>query len=143
EEAPIAGFLREALRILKPGGEIDITNENWFLDKKSSDRLKDAGFKVEYAGKFPDRFRGSYPLVGPYVDLYTRDKTPILYRGRKPLGVAAVTDGAMMNGVGIDSSNAPGGIDLNTNKLDLNVQNSGQGIAFHIDPAMLKQLQNA
>ncbi len=36
----------------------------------------------------------------------------------------------------------PGGIDLNSDKA-LTVQNNGQGIKFHIDPAMLEQLQNA
>jgi len=36
----------------------------------------------------------------------------------------------------------PGGIDLTSDKA-LTVQNNGQGIKFHIDPAMLQQLQNA
>jgi len=35
-----------------------------------------------------------------------------------------------------------GGIDLTSDKA-LSVQNNGQGIKFHIDPAMLQQLQNA
>ena len=36
-----------------------------------------------------------------------------------------------------------GGIDFTTNRTPLEVQNAGEGIKFHIDPAMLQQLQNA
>ena len=36
-----------------------------------------------------------------------------------------------------------GGIDFNADKINLQIQNAGEGIKFHIDPAMLKQLQNA
>ena len=39
-------------------------------------------------------------------------------------------------------SNKTGGIDLTSDKA-LSIQNNGQGIKFHIDPAMLKQLQKA
>ncbi len=40
---------------------------------------------------------------------------------------------------------AKGGIDFNADKVDnaFAVRNSGGGIQFHIDPAMLKQLENA
>jgi len=36
-----------------------------------------------------------------------------------------------------------GGIDFNSDKMNLQLQNAGKEIKFHIDPAMLKQLQNA
>jgi hypothetical protein len=36
-----------------------------------------------------------------------------------------------------------GGIDFNADKINLQVQNNGGEIKFHIDPAMLAQLQNA
>ena len=36
-----------------------------------------------------------------------------------------------------------GGIDFNSDKMDLQVQNAGKSIRFKIDPAMLQQLQNA
>ena len=36
-----------------------------------------------------------------------------------------------------------GGIDFTANKTPLEIQNAGQGIKFHLNPAMLKQLQNA
>ena len=36
-----------------------------------------------------------------------------------------------------------GGIDFNSDKMNLSVQNNGGEIKFHIDPAMLEQLQNA
>ncbi len=36
-----------------------------------------------------------------------------------------------------------GGIDFTANKTPLEIQNGGQGIKFHLDPAMLAQLQNA
>jgi hypothetical protein len=39
-------------------------------------------------------------------------------------------------------SDKTGGIDLTSTKA-LFIENNGQGIKFHIDPAMLKQLQNA
>jgi len=36
-----------------------------------------------------------------------------------------------------------GGIDLTPANMHLQTQNAGEGIKFHVDPAMLKQLQNA
>jgi len=36
-----------------------------------------------------------------------------------------------------------GGIDFTANRTPLEIRNSGEGIKFHFDPAMLKQLQNA
>ncbi len=36
-----------------------------------------------------------------------------------------------------------GGIDFNADKMNLQLQNSGQTIKFHVDPAMLKQLQDS
>jgi ADP-heptose:LPS heptosyltransferase len=36
-----------------------------------------------------------------------------------------------------------GGIDFNTDKINLDVQNSGETIRYNIDPAMVQQLQNA
>jgi|GEM_PF-5456205 len=38
---------------------------------------------------------------------------------------------------------SPGGIDLNSGKMDLKVQNEGGEIQFNIDPLMMQQLQNA
>ena len=37
----------------------------------------------------------------------------------------------------------PGGIDFNSDKMNLQLQNAGQEIKFHMDPAMLQHLQNA
>jgi ribosomal protein L21E len=48
--------------------------------------------------------------------------------------------------VGIRStsvSRREGGINLNADKLNLEIQNGGGSIKFHFDPAMLQQLQNA
>lgn len=36
-----------------------------------------------------------------------------------------------------------GGIDFNSDKMDMQVQNNGKDIQFQIDPAMLRQLENA
>ena len=36
-----------------------------------------------------------------------------------------------------------GGIDFNSDKMDIGIQNSGEVIKFKIDPAMFQQLQNA
>jgi len=36
-----------------------------------------------------------------------------------------------------------GGIDFDPNKMDLNIQNSSNGIKFNVDPAMLQRIQNA
>ena len=36
-----------------------------------------------------------------------------------------------------------GGIDFTANKTPLEIKNAGEGIKFHIDPAILQQLQNA
>ena len=40
------------------------------------------------------------------------------------------------------SSSGPGGIDFTAPKTPLEIQNAGEGIKFHIDPAQLAQLQN-
>ena len=39
--------------------------------------------------------------------------------------------------------NAKGGIDFSPNSTALEIRNGGGGMKFHLDPAMLKQLQNA
>ena len=44
------------------------------------------------------------------------------------------TDAAMLN---------KGGIDFTAARMDVKTQNADEGIKFHLDPAMLKQLQNA
>ena len=36
-----------------------------------------------------------------------------------------------------------GGIDLTAANMNLQTRNAGEGIQFHLDPALLKQLQNA
>ena len=52
-------------------------------------------------------------------------------------------DRAMVIDEGIIKNSDPGGIDLTATKVNLQTQNSGGEIHFHINPAMLKQLQNA
>jgi hypothetical protein len=36
-----------------------------------------------------------------------------------------------------------GGIDFTASKTPLEIRNAGEGIKFHLDPALLQQLQNA
>ena len=36
-----------------------------------------------------------------------------------------------------------GGIDFTSSKIDLSGRNTAEGIKFHLDPAVLRQLQNA
>jgi hypothetical protein len=55
--------------------------------------------------------------------------------------VTAMTIKNMINSAAI--ATAPGGIDLKTAKMNLQVQNEGAQIKFNIDPAMLQRLQNA
>jgi hypothetical protein len=43
----------------------------------------------------------------------------------------------------ISKSGKRGGIDFTANRTPLEIQNSGEGIKFHMDAAMLQQLQNA
>ncbi len=43
----------------------------------------------------------------------------------------------------IDRPMVNGGIDFNSNKMNLQLQNGGKEIKFHMNPAMLAQLQNA
>jgi hypothetical protein len=50
------------------------------------------------------------------------------------------TDRAMIDS---QDNTLKGGIDLNDDKMNLQVQNPGGEIKFDIDPAMLAQLQNA
>jgi hypothetical protein len=42
-----------------------------------------------------------------------------------------------------NSLNDKGGIDFNADKLNLQIQNAGEGIKFHLPPAMLEQLRNS
>ena len=42
-----------------------------------------------------------------------------------------------------DQTSKRGGIDFTTNKTPLEIQNAGEGIKFHLDPAMLEQFRNA
>jgi len=53
-----------------------------------------------------------------------------------PLGTGENKDNAQL-------SHEYGGIDFTANKTPLEIQHSGEGIKFHINPAMLAQLQNA
>jgi hypothetical protein len=41
------------------------------------------------------------------------------------------------------SSSKTGGIDLTSDNMNLQVQNAGEGIKFHLDPVKLRQLQNS
>jgi CheY-like chemotaxis protein len=45
--------------------------------------------------------------------------------------------------IGDSAMSNPGGIDLTAAKMNLQMQNAGEGIKFHLDPAMLQQFQNA
>ncbi len=51
--------------------------------------------------------------------------------------------GRVRHGLGLDAAMVNGGIDLNNIKDSLQVQNQNDEIKFHMDPAMLQQLQNA
>ncbi len=68
--------------------------------------------------------------VGDFVGLKWVGPLPPLLPGTTATGEAA---------------SSPGGIDFKSDKVDsaFSVRNSGGAIKFHIDPAMLEQLQNA
>ena len=55
---------------------------------------------------------------------------------------AAESDSAMAFQENIRSTKE-GGVDFTADKIKLQVQNSGVGIKFYLDPAQLEQLQNA
>ena len=95
-----------------------------FLNKPMRDRLailinriKSLGFNLKNSALF-----SIYPVLPDNVKGY------VLWPGRN--------DKAMM----VENT---GGIDLNRVDKDLQVKNQNGGIKFHIDPAMLEQLQNA
>ena len=50
---------------------------------------------------------------------------------------------ATVEGRKLYGTNGPGGIDLTPAHMNVQTQNNGGTIKFHLDPAMLKQLQNA
>ncbi|MBF0123192.1 MAG: hypothetical protein HQL21_07315, partial [Candidatus Omnitrophica bacterium] len=50
---------------------------------------------------------------------------------------------ATLSGTGSAEPAMKGGIDLTPSKMDLQTTGSGEGIKFNIDPAMLKELENA
>ena len=52
-------------------------------------------------------------------------------------------DHAMARGQDFVFSGTKGGIDFNSDKMNLQVQNNGGEIKFHLDGAMLQQLRNA
>ena len=74
-------------------------------------------------------------LDGSYQSIEPKDYTQFKIEDRDQIFV----DKAM----NVLSLKTNGGIDLNSSKMNLLVQNSGQGIRFHIDPAMLQQLKDA
>ena len=59
------------------------------------------------------------------------------------LGDSVQLTDAAMQGLDKVTSGEKGGIDFNADKMDLQLQNAGQEIKFHIDPSMLQQLQDA
>ncbi len=69
KEPLIAGFLSEAMRILKPGGQIYIVTENRQQNPVSiravKKRLRDLGFDIELGGvPFTKEIESDYPRVG-------------------------------------------------------------------------------
>jgi hypothetical protein len=65
---------------------------------------------------------------------------PITLKGnRLVINISQLTEYARSQS---SSDVAKGGIDLNVDSA-LSVQNNGQGIKFHLDPAILAELQNA
>ncbi len=130
-----------------------VTNEEGYrgrglgalLFKKMLDRLDKEGVREVILVATGNSVNFYRRVLGPYSDLDgVVSKTPnsegdrkiqidipTLYE-RHP-GFKIYADGAMA---------VKGGIDLTSDKA-LSVQNNGQGIKFHLDPAMLQQLQNA
>lgn len=94
--------------------------------------------------------RSSYYSNGPSdqdMQLASKGSFEIVFSLQNQIGylysndqVVAV-DNAQTNA--LDKAQAPGGIDLNADKLDLQLQNGGEAIKFKTDPAMLKRLQDA
>jgi hypothetical protein len=75
------------------------------------------------------------------TSLDDRDFVPFIESHNKILKVLKVKRDAVMNYAG--KLQKTGGIDLTTANMNLQTQNVGEGIKFHMDSAMLQQLQNA
>ena len=75
-------------------------------------------------------------ISGPYGLLNLALPEIFSKGGLDPKEISRAQDRAM-------AVNLKGGIDFNPNKMRLQIQNGGEAVKFHIDPAMLQQLQNA
>ena len=94
---------------------------------------------VEMAGKTPVRDNVSYKfLEGPMTN-------GMIERLRAKGWIIPNVNKAQLTRVNIPSptTNLNGGIDLSSANINLEMRNSSGEIKFEIDPAMLKQLQNA
>ncbi len=94
------------------------------------------------------QFTQNQPMDKTHVKIVRKATILDYFRPRSPANAAVNTLGpqnfshdAAMSGE-FRSTKKYGGIDLTSDKALL-VQNNGQGIKFHIDPAQLQQLQNA
>gem|GEM_PF-3554827 len=117
-------------------------------------RDRNQGIKYLLAFNLVDRFtlnRGKKLLFRYRFSFISQPRVSSITKlGIKPLQIgnmaqsaqsSVIKDAAMKVEVPIVFRKPTGGIDLTSDKA-LTVQNNGQGIKFHIDPAMLQQLQN-
>jgi len=125
------------------GGEGLTTNElasvinQWYRWGRSEDVKKDLDSFEETKDLFYSLLakRGDYKeLLGQLLPGAAKD-----IRAANPNSDLAMTGKSALDGLAIQR----GGIDLTAHKNSLEIQNSGQAIKFHLDPAMLKQLQDA
>jgi len=81
------------------------------------------------------------PFTSPIADVDPSDWSTVenlfVNRGRAALAQVPKKDAAPAQ------INETGGIDLTPANMNLQTQNAGEGIKFHMDPAQLAQLQNA
>jgi hypothetical protein len=130
---------RIPIKKLNPKQPLDLANVWWGTDLilGKSRYFISAGLRDSRMGVIET----TAPFTSPIADVDPSDWSTVenlfVNRGRAALAQVPKKDAAPAQ------INETGGIDLTPANMNLQTQNAGEGIKFHMDPAQLAQLQNA
>jgi hypothetical protein len=124
--------IKSRLFVREFDNKVVIVNYGLTSDFKKSERSAASGMSLE---------------IEEYFERYSAKRLPNFEDFQSEFNVQPIeVDSAMsiMTGLHKNAINKNlGGIDFNTNIMNLQLQNGGQRIKFHLDPVQLAQLQNA
>ena len=126
-------------------------NDPSYGGPKAADMIKSSGanfFNEEGIRQLPDRPGVLYNFKNGTAEQYLRLVERIETRVYEDFGIRLIQDVKVIPHNGFDQAQlgAKGGIDLTPAKMNLQTKvdgNDSGGIKYHLDPAMLQQLQNA